>query len=130
MEPARTRIQNDFPTPVAYSYALIFDRKRSPSVRRWALCFTEYQTLRLIGLTLVSQYLRSNLAGIDFEKDKAAQTAVEKLNTAIAGIRAPFFSDWITLVETLRSRLPALKLTPLFPGLDRALEALSRREPR
>jgi tetratricopeptide (TPR) repeat protein len=130
MEPARPRILNEFPTPVAYTYAFIFDLHRDASVRRWALCFTEYQTLRLIGLTLVGQYLRADLEGIDFEKDKAAQKAVENLNTAIAGIRAPFFSDWITLVETLRSRLPALRLTPLFPGLDRALKALSRREPR
>ena len=52
MEPARPRILNEFPTPVAYTYALIFDRNRDASVRRWALCFTEYQTLRLIGLTL------------------------------------------------------------------------------
>jgi hypothetical protein len=130
MEPARPRILDGFPTPVAYSYGLVFDRDRSPSVRRWALCFTEYQALRLIGLTLAGQYLRADLAGIDFEKDKAAQTAVEKLNTAIAGIRAPFFSDWITLVETLRRRLPALKLTPFFPGFDRALDVLKGREPR
>ncbi len=39
----------------------------------------------------------------DLEGDKAAQAAITKLNTAIAGIRAPFFSDWITLVETLRA---------------------------
>jgi hypothetical protein len=107
MVPARSRILDEFPTPIAYSYALIFDAARNPSVRRWALCFTEYQALRLVALPLVGQYLRGDLSGIDLERDKVAKTAVEKLNTAIAGIRAPFFSDWITLVETLCSRLPA-----------------------
>jgi hypothetical protein len=57
MEPARPRILDEFPTPVAYSCALIFDAARNPSVRRWALCFTEYQTLRLIAL-LVARLVR------------------------------------------------------------------------
>src|SRR5438105_10061592 len=90
LDPPRPRVLDDFPTPVAYSYALAFDTSRSPSVRRWALCFTEYQALRLVALPLVGQYLRADLKALDFEGDKAARTAVEKLNTAIAGIRAPF----------------------------------------
>ena len=130
MDPPRARIRDQFPTPVAYSYALIFDPAHDPSVRRWALCFTEYQVLRTLALPLVGQYLRADLAGLDLEGDKAAQAAITKLNTAIAGIRAPFFSDWITLVETLRARLPALGLTPLFPGLGPALDSLKAREPR
>jgi len=130
MDQPRARIRDQFPTPVAYSYALIFDPAHDPSVRRWALCFTEYQVLRTLALPLVGQYLRADLAGLDLEGDKAAQAAITKLNTAIAGIRAPFFSDWITLVETLRARLPALGLTPLFPGLGPALDSLKAREPR
>ena len=130
MDQPRARIRDQFPTPVAYPYALIFDPAHDPSVRRWALCFTEYQVLRTLALPLVGQYLRADLAGLDLEGDKAAQAAITKLNTAIAGIRAPFFSDWITLVETLRARLPALGLTPLFPGLGPALDSLKAREPR
>ena len=130
MDPPRARIRDQFPTPVAYPYALIFDPAHDPSVRRWALCFTEYQVLRTIALPLVGQYLRADLAGLDPEGDKAAQAAITKLNTAIAGIRAPFFSDWITLVETLRAQLPALGLRPLFPGLGSALDSLKAREPR
>jgi tetratricopeptide (TPR) repeat protein len=130
VDPARSRILNDFPTPVAYTYGLIFDASRDASVRRWALCFTEYQALRLIALPLVGQYLRAELPGIDFQKDKASENALRSLNRAIAGIRAPFFSDWITLVETLRDGLPTLGLTPLFPTLAAALKKLKTREPR
>ena len=131
MDSARSRILDDFPTPVAYTYSLIFDEDRNASVRRWALCFTEYQALRLIALPLVGQYLRADLSAIDFPRDKAMESALRSLNKAIAGIRAPFFSDWITLVETLR-RLDA------DPGADAryslrlapALKQLKVREPR
>jgi hypothetical protein len=58
MEPARPRIVNDFPYPVAYPYPLIFAEAGPPSVRRWALCFTEYPLLRTACLPLVGQYLR------------------------------------------------------------------------
>ena len=126
---ARSRILDEFPTPVAYTYSLIFDEDRNASVRRWALCFTEYQALRLIALPLVGQYLRADLSAIDFPRDKAMENALRSLNKAIAGIRAPFFSDWITLVETLRNWMPTLGLTPLFPSLSPALKQLKVREP-
>jgi tetratricopeptide (TPR) repeat protein len=130
VDSARSRILDDFPTPVAYTYSLIFDEGRNASVRRWALCFTEYQALRLIALPLVGQYLRADLSGIDFLKDKASENALRSLNKAIAGIRAPFFSDWITLVETLRDWMPTLGLTPLFPSLAPALKQIKAGEPR
>ena len=51
------RVLTDFPYPIAYPYSLIFDAGDTPSNRRWALCFTEYQLLRMVCLPLVSQYL-------------------------------------------------------------------------
>ncbi len=42
MEPARARIVEDFPYPVAVPYALAFDVGQPASLRRWTLCFTEY----------------------------------------------------------------------------------------
>ena len=44
-----------------YPYSLIFDDSDAPSNRRWALCFTTYQLLRLVCLPLVSQYLRDDI---------------------------------------------------------------------
>lgn len=54
----RGRIVNDFPTPIAYTYSLIFDGPLAASIRRWALCYCEYQLLRTVALPLVGQYLR------------------------------------------------------------------------
>jgi hypothetical protein len=130
MMPANPRVLDDFPTPIAYTYSLIFDEGRDASVRRWALCYCEYQLLRCVALPMVGQYLRADLGAIDFARDKAAEAAVKALNTTIAGIRAPFFSDWITLVETSRKRFSTLGLRPIIPDLDRALEAIKGKEVR
>jgi hypothetical protein len=61
MDQNRTRVLNAFPYPVTYPYSLIFDASDTPSNRRWALCFTVYQLLRLVCLPLVSQYLRDGI---------------------------------------------------------------------
>ena len=118
MEPARARIVEDFPYPVAVPYALAFDAGQPASLRRSALCFTEYQMLRMVALPLVGQYLSEAI-------DESDSETIRKLNTAIASIRAPFFSDWIELVYALRKHLPRVGITPLFPGLDRALDTLA-----
>ncbi|MFO1419591.1 MAG: tetratricopeptide repeat protein [Candidatus Competibacteraceae bacterium] len=117
------RILDRFPYPVAYPYSLIFDADEKPSIRRWALCFTEYQALRLVCLPLVSQYLREPI-------DETAEKSIKALNTAIAAIRSPFFSDWISLLFALRKHLPKVGITPLFGGLDAALAALKQPERR
>jgi tetratricopeptide (TPR) repeat protein len=117
MPSPRPRVLNDFPYPVAYPYSLTFDESDRPSNRRWALCFTEYQLLRMACLPLVSQYLREPI-------DETAQDAIAALNRAVASIRSPFFSDWITLLHTLRKHLPRVGLVPLFPRLGDALDAL------
>jgi len=52
MELPRRRILDDFPYPVAYPYSLIFDESQPASLRRWSLCFTEYQALRMVALPL------------------------------------------------------------------------------
>ena len=53
MDSGRSRVLDAFPYPVAYPYSLIFDDSDAPSNRRWALCFTTYQLLRLVCLPLV-----------------------------------------------------------------------------
>ena len=93
MEPARRRVLDDFPFPMAYPYKLIFDPAIAPSSRRWALCFTEYQLLRLLTLPMVGQYLREPIT--------PNPDSIRALNSAITGIRAPFFSDWIGLAHVL-----------------------------
>ena len=118
MESPRSRVLNDFPYPVAFPYSLIFDEKEKPSIRRWALCFTEYQLLRMACLPLVSQYLDAE------EVDQTQPKGVEAINRAIAAIRSPFFSDWITLLHTLRRHLPRVGIEPLFPHLNAALDTL------
>ena len=117
MDHSRARVLDTWPYPVAYPYSLIFDERDVPSNRRWALCFTTYQLLRLVCLPLVSQYLRDEI-------DTNARDSVTALNRAIAAIRSPFFSDWITLAYTLRRHLGRVGITPLFPRLGEALEAL------
>jgi tetratricopeptide (TPR) repeat protein len=117
------RILDRFPYPVAYPYSLIFDANEKPSIRRWALCFTEYQALRLVCLPLVSQYLREPI-------DETAEKSIKALNTAIAAIRSPFFSDWIHLLSALHRHLPTAGITPLFGGLGAAFDALKPSEPR
>lgn len=119
MDRARDRILQDFPYPIAYPYSLIFQEPDNPSLGRWALCFTEYQLLRLVCLPLVGQYLHEDI-------DTTALDRIRALNTGIAAIRAPFFSDWIALVHGLRKHLLGLGITPLFPQLDMAFAALKK----
>src|SRR5207248_151892 len=107
----RPRVLEAFPYPVAYPYSLIFAPDEKPSERRWALCFTQYQLLRLVGLTLVCQYLRE--PGLPEGEAKARQN----INQGIAGLRAPFFSDWLSLLYNCRKNFPALGLTPVLPQL-------------
>jgi bifunctional DNase/RNase/tetratricopeptide (TPR) repeat protein len=123
MHEPRLRFLDEFPYPVAYPYSLIFDVQKPASARRWALCFTEYQLLRLVGLTLVSQYLREPIDASDAD-------AVRSLNTAIAAVRSPFFSDWIALAHALSNQLPRVGVAPFFPKLREALAALKQAEER
>ncbi len=123
MEGVRQRILNDFPYPIAYPYSLIFDESDKPSNRCWALCFTEYQLLRVVCLPLVSQYLREEI-------NRDAAESISALNKAVAGIRSPFFSDWIVLINTLRRHLAKVGIETLFPALGAALDALKQTEDR
>ena len=118
MEPMRGRFRDDFPYPVAHPYALIFDSALSAVERRWALCFTQYQTLRVLVLTLVSQYLREPI-------NEGAKESVRVVNERIAALRSPMFSDWITAIRTLPRQWANLNLQPTFPGLLDGLKMLS-----
>ncbi len=105
---------------MAYPYSLIFDESQPASLRRWSLCFTEYQALRMVALPLVGQYLSEEIVESDPE-------TIRKLNTAIASIRAPFFSDWIELAYSLRKHLPKVGIEAFFPGLSQALDVLGKK---
>jgi tetratricopeptide (TPR) repeat protein len=118
MEPARSHILQAFPYPVAYPYSLVFDEDSPASIRRWTLCFTEYQLLRMVCLPLVCQYLTA---------EKVTEGwSCKRLNEAIAGIRCPFFSSWIMLLGSLREHLPQVGLEPLFPELAASLDAVQK----
>jgi hypothetical protein len=123
MESPSPRVLDAFPYPVAYPYSLIFDEDDKPSNRRWALCFTEYQLLRTVCLPLVCQYLREPI-------NDNARDSISSLHRAVVAVRSPFFSDWITLVHTLRRHLPKVGIDPLFPQLAGALDALKGAEDR
>ena len=114
----RPRVRDDFPHPIALPYSLIFDPSLSAADRRWALCFTQYQALRLVVLAHISQYLR------DKKLDTTAEAAVKTANEQIAGLRSPMFSNWVTAARTLPRQWSALKLSPPFPGLAETLKAL------
>jgi tetratricopeptide (TPR) repeat protein len=122
MESARARVLEDFPYLVAYPYSLIFGERDKPSMRRWALCFTEYQLLRIVCLPLVSQYLEAETV------DRSDVKSIEAINRAIAAIRSPFFSDWITLLHTLHKHLSRIGIEPLFPQLRAALHSFKPEE--
>ncbi|MEZ6140855.1 MAG: hypothetical protein R3B84_09815 [Zavarzinella sp.] len=113
----RSSIIDQFPYPIALPYSLIFDESLLPSERRWALCFTQYQTLRMVVLAFISQYLRTPI-------DETAKEAVKTTNERIASLRSPMFSDWVTAVRTLPRKWPALKLTQPFPDLPDNLKKL------
>jgi hypothetical protein len=83
----RERIVRDFPYPIARAYELVFDESGRPADRLWALCFTEYQLLRMVCLPLVGQYLLQPI-------EETNQRSIGALGQAISAIRTPFFSDW------------------------------------
>ena len=82
----RPRVRDHFPFPVACPYTLVFaeaGRDGEPlswGERRWALCFTEYQLLRVVCLALVSQYLHEPV-------NAAEEASVKKLNTAVQYVK-------------------------------------------
>ena len=124
----RPSVLNSFPHPIAFPYSLAHRHETSPSEACWLICLTAYQVLRVICLPLVSQSLREPID--QHRMDPSARNAVHSLNRAIAAIRSPCFSDWITLVNTLRRRLPALDIEPFFPELSAALAGLQAEHPQ
>ena len=125
MTDAHPRILDDFPYPVAHTYSLVFDEggQRQPSDRLAALWFTVYQLLRMVGLSLVSQYLRDEI-------DEDVRDSVQSLNRHITAIRCPHFDSWIDLVYTMRKHLPRVGIEPIYPGLSEALDLLGGAEER
>ena len=105
-----TNVIQSYPYPIAHPYSVVWDENQNPQTRVWALHFTTYQTLKVICLPVVSQYLTEPK-----ETEAMERKAVESLNRAIASIRCPFFNDWITLLGTLAKHLPKIGIEPCFP---------------
>lgn len=99
-----TTIVGQMPYPIASVYADLGDPNASPQTKREAVYFTCYQLMRTVGLTLVGQYLMRDLPS------ESPLKARDKLNRSIAGVRAPFFSDWIALLNGLNGNCNVLKL--------------------
>lgn len=104
------------PHAVAAARAEVDTLQASPTVRRKALYFTVYQLLRSSTFPLLGQYLTGT------PPPAAAAGAQASLNRAIAALRCPHFSDWISLARTLRKHGPALGLDAL-PQYAAALDA-------
>lgn len=121
MELPKSYVLNEFPYLIAFLYSLIFDESSPPSIRRWALCFTQYQLLRMVTLPLVSHYLHGNNETFPSSRE---------INNAIAGIRSPFFSDWITLAHTVKNNMPLPEIKVVFPEYLHALKSLKTPEER
>jgi tetratricopeptide (TPR) repeat protein len=117
----RQKVLQSYPYPVAHPYSVVFDENHTPQTRVWALHFTTYQALKVSCLPVVSQYLTDPK-----ETEAMERKAVDSLNRAIAGIRCPFFNDWITLLGTLAKRMPQVGIEPCFP-LSVALDKLKQR---
>lgn len=105
-------IQN-YPYPVGLPYAIAHSDAEPLQRRVWAVPFTALQAIKLSALPVVAQYLSDpkdteELINID-------KYAVERVNQAIAGIKSPFYSDWITLLGTLTNEMPKLGIQPCFP---------------
>lgn len=118
MDEPQSDILRDFPYPIAYPYAAVFDTTEPAVNRRWALCYTQYQLARFVGLTLVSHYL--NLPVV-----KGDTKSQNTLNKNIADLSHPFFTTWIDLLHVFRKHSAHAGLDPLFPELAAALQALN-----
>jgi len=77
----------------------------------------------VVCLALVSQYLREPI-------NIAEEASAKKLNAAVAQLRSPFFSDWISVLNVLNERLAKVGVTPCFPNLGDALRRLGTPELR
>ena len=113
-------ILNCLPYPIATIYADLQDEGASPHVKREAVYFTAYQLMRTVSLTLVGQYLHQEPPA------DAPYKAMHSLSRAVAGVRAPHFSDWITLLNTLHRVDASLRLDFFggsFPGAMESMRA-------
>jgi len=107
------------PYPIARVYADLDDPAAAPQTRREAVCFAGYQLMRVVGLTLIGQYLHQEPPA------EAPLPARQALNRAIAALRAPYYSDWIGLLGGLARHGPVLGLDffPEFAGSMAAVAA-------
>jgi hypothetical protein len=105
-------------------YAELDDPDASLQLRQEALYFCVYQLMRTVGLTLVGQYLHAQEP-----PDAAVALPQDRLNQAILGLRSPYFSSWIDLLNALHRYAGALGLDAL-PEHAPALEAVKAREAR
>ncbi len=105
-------IAKQYPYPVASPYSIILDETNTYESRPWAIHFSLYQALKLVTLPVLTQYLTSEIPLKEMDRK-----SVQKINGAIGRIRCPFFSDWITLVYSIRKNVNEDKLgfSPIFP---------------
>lgn len=115
----RNIILDEFPYPIAAVYAELDNPEKNIVLRHEALYFTVYQLMRTVGLTLIGQYLTQDLP------EKATRRAKDAINRAIARIRCPHYSDWITLLFTLRKYSDQLGLD-FFPEFKTAMDEVKK----
>jgi hypothetical protein len=120
-----------FPYPIAHIYRRVVDAGLPSTTRCAALDATAYELLRVVGLSLVSQYLReSRDEATEPREGRSDGGSALHINRAVTALQCPHFSDWILLARTLDRHLPRVVARPLFPELGPALKALGVREER
>jgi hypothetical protein len=107
------------PYPIAHLYRRALDRDLRATARCATLDATVYELLRVVGLSLVSQYLRESRTDAPGPRDNALE-----ISRAVTALQSPSFNDWILLARTIARHLPRVVERPLFPRLGPALEAV------
>jgi hypothetical protein len=105
-------VVKDYPYPVALPYRIAWDEGEELARRVWAIPLTALQAVKLTTLPMVAQYL---LADFIPSEEPETRAACDAINRAIAGIRCPHYSDWLTLLHTLARHLGRLGIRPVFP---------------
>jgi len=95
-------VVKDYPYPVALPYRIVWDKEEESVHRVWAIPFTALQAVKLTTFPMVAQYL------LFPSLEKPEREACDAINRAIAGIRHPYYSDWLTLLHTLIRHLGQL----------------------
>ncbi len=105
----KEQIIKEFPFPIAGVFSEIFNEQNSLKEKIKYIPKTIYQLMRTVGLTLIGQYL-------DSEIPQGAERDAESFSKTISMLKYPLYSDWITLMLSINKRGKKLGLD-FFPEI-------------